>query len=151
MKKSAVLALAAVLILAAAPALAEQKNTGCGLGTMIFGHNESLVSQVATAGLNWAFSSQPLGISSGTSECEKPEALVRSEKVKSFVAGNMDALATDIARGQGEYLDTLAALLEIPDAGRADFYARLKANFSGIYASDGVTSEEVLTRIEAVL
>lgn len=152
MKRTAtVLLCALVLISAAGNVFAEQKNTGCGLGAMIFGHNESLVSQVAAAGLNWAFCSQPLGISAGTSECERPEALVRSPRVKDFVASNMDALACDMARGEGEYLDTLAVLLEVPEASRAGFYARLKADFAGIYSKDSITSDEVLSRIELSL
>lgn len=149
MKRTAkVLLCALVLISMAGPVWALQKNTGCGLGAMIFGHNESIASQIAAVHLNWVFSSQPLGISSGTSECEKPEALVRSPKVKDFVAQNMDSLAADVARGQGEYLDTLAVLLEVPEASKAGFYAKLKADFSGIYASDSVTSDDVLHRIE---
>lgn len=150
-RTAAILLCALILVSSAGLCLADQKNTGCGLGTMIFGHDESLVSQVATAGLNWVFCSQPLGISSGTSECERPEALVQSPRVRDFVAANLDALAKDMARGEGEYLDTLASLLEVPENARPGFYSKLKAAFPEIYGADSVTSDEVLSRIEMML
>ena len=58
------------------------------------------------------------------------------KKLNTFVAHNMDNLARDIARGQGEYVNTLALLMEVPNANRAAFRSQLQAHFSDIYTSD---------------
>jgi hypothetical protein len=63
----------------------------------------------------------------------------------------MDNLAMDIARGQGEYLNTLAVLLEVPENERARFYTKLQTHFSDIYTSATVTHVDVLKNIETVV
>ena len=62
----------------------------------------------------------------------------------------MDNLARDIARGQGEYVNTLALLMEIPDAKRVAFRSQLQAHFSDIYTSDQITYPEVVQNIVIV-
>ncbi|MDI6797464.1 MAG: DUF3015 family protein [Desulfatibacillaceae bacterium] len=143
--------LTALFLLATPAVMAGQENYGCGLGTMIFGNTHTLLSQVAAASTNQAFGSQYFGISSGTSECKSPESLVYSPRVKVFVAENMDSLALDIARGQGLYLEALAALIEVPAENRGEFYTLLQANFSSIYPDGQVTSDDVVSNIAAVM
>ena len=63
----------------------------------------------------------------------------------------MDNLANDIARGHGEYLNTLAVLMEVPEGSRADFYTLLQNNFSNIYSSPQISSVEVLDNIESLM
>lgn len=48
-----------------------------------------------------------------------------NERINTYVADNMDNLANAAARGQGEYLNTLAVLMDVPEVSRTDFYARL--------------------------
>jgi hypothetical protein len=67
-----------------------------------------------------------------------------------FVAENMDNLAKDIARGQGESLDTLSVLMNVPAENRATFNTRLQANFDHIFTSPQVTDAEVLQNIITV-
>jgi hypothetical protein len=143
--------LTAALLLAGPAAMAGQENYGCGLGTMIFGNTHTLLSQVAAASTNQTFGSQYFGMSSGTSECKSPESLVYSPRVKVFVAENMDSLALDIARGQGLYLEALAALIEVPAENRGEFYSLLQANFSSIYPDEQVTSDDVISHIAALM
>lgn len=47
-----------------------------------------------------------------------------------FIERNADKLALDIARGQGEYLDALAELLEVPQDLRGAWYKELKAGYA---------------------
>ena len=108
-------------------------------------------SQVCAATTNGSFGNQTFGITSGTLECEKPATFASNEKLNTFVAENMDNLARDIARGDGEYLSTLAVLLDIPVQERPVLYTRLQANFSTIYTSSGVTHLDVLRNLETLL
>ena len=71
--------------------------------------------------------------------------------IDNYISDNMDNLANDIARGPGEYLNTLAVLMEVPEGTRTDFYSRLQSNFSNIYTSTAVTSTDVLKNIEGLM
>ncbi|HPC47607.1 MAG TPA: DUF3015 family protein [Deltaproteobacteria bacterium] len=126
---------------------ASQKNTGCGLGSVIFKGQEALLFQVLAVTTNGTSGNQTFGITSGTLNCDQPAKIVSIERVNTYVSDNMDNLARDIARGDGEYLHTLAVLMEVPEAQRAGFYARLQANFSRIYTSTEVTSTDVVKNI----
>lgn len=153
MKKVVVIVMAAFLVvtLAGISFAAPKENVGCGLGYIVFKGKDGLLSQTCAATTNGTFGNQTFGITSGTSECEQYSTFSANEKLNKFVSDNMDNLAVDIARGQGEYLNTLAVLLEVPEIQRADFYANLQTHFSEIYTSDTVTHVEVLNNIERVV
>ncbi len=152
MKRAAFLTIALISILAFAGGVsAQMQNTGCGLGSMIFEGETGLVQQVLAVTTNSSFGNQTFGISSGTSRCEQPTNLASNRKLNEFVAENMDPLAKDIARGQGEYLETLAVLLDVPPQNRKDFGAKLQNNFSLIYTGETVTHADVLNNIQSVL
>ncbi|MFN8548701.1 MAG: DUF3015 family protein [Candidatus Eisenbacteria bacterium] len=152
MKKLALLALAGMSVLTFAGSVqANQKNTGCGLGSLIFKDQDGLLSQVCAATFNGIYGNQTFAISTGTSNCEKATSFTSNERLNKFVDENMDNLAIDISRGNGEYLTTLAVLIDTPVEQRAEFYRTLQANFSAIYTSDAVTTVDVLSNIEKVL
>ena len=125
----------------------DQKNTGCGLGTIVFEGQNGLVSQTFAVTTNGTFGNQTFGITSGTSNCEQPKAYTHNEKLNTFVADNMDNLARDIARGNGEYVNTLAVLMDVPETQRISFRSQLQSHFSQIYPSDKVTHSEVVQNI----
>lgn len=126
-----------------------QSNTGCGLGSQAITDNDSLIGQLAMTFLNGISGNQTFGISSGTSGCKQATSVVSNETHK-FVAENMDGLAQDIAMGTGETLETLAELMEVPTAEKADFYATLQGSFSDIYTSENVEAGTVIDNIVAV-
>ncbi len=152
MRKLGALAIAICCTLAlGGTAHAIQSNTGCGLGTMIWEGKDGLLSQVCAATTNGTFGNQTFGITSGTLNCTTAPSFIASEKLNTFVGDNMDNLAMDISKGSGEYLTTLAVLLDIPMDERAQLYETLQANFSSIYTSESVTHIDVLSNIEMVL
>ena len=130
---------------------ANKQNTGCGLGYMVMQGNDGLLFQVLAVTTNGTFGNQTFGITSGTLECEKPGKFATREQLNRYVAENMDNLANDIAKGQGEYLNTLAVLMDVPEGSRADFYVKLQSNFAEIYPSTDVTSIDVVTNIESLM
>ncbi|MBI5232857.1 MAG: DUF3015 family protein [Deltaproteobacteria bacterium] len=128
-----------------------KQNVGCGLGEVALeGADETLMVQVLAATTNGTFGNQTFGITSGTSNCKQPTRVVSSERLNEFVAGNMDTLAKDMARGQGEALSTLAELMAVSHENRAEFYATLQANFSKVFTSESVESADVIDNIAAV-
>ncbi|NNE08322.1 MAG: DUF3015 family protein [Gemmatimonadetes bacterium] len=130
---------------------AGRSNTGCGLGTIAWEGKDGLLSQVCAATTNGTFGNQTFGITSGTLECERASALVASKQLNDFVGDNMDNLAMDISKGNGEYLSTLAVLLDVPVEERPALYSKLKANFTAIYPTENVTHIDVLNNLETVL
>ena len=130
---------------------ADKTNTGCGVGTMIFEGKEGVLSQACAATTNGLLGNQTFGITSGTLECTKPATFSSNEKLNKFVGENMANLAMDMSKGSGEYLTTLAVLMDVPVPERSQVYHLLQANFSKIYTSDSVTQVDVLNNIEAVL
>ncbi len=152
MKRFGFLVLVVVTVVAfTGVAFASKTNTGCGLGQLIFKGHEGLVSQTCAATFDGTFGNQTFGITTGTSECDQFKQLWANERINTFVAENMDNLAKDMAQGSGEYLNTLAVLMEVPEGQRTDFYSRLQGNFAQIYTSDQVTSVDVLKNIATVI
>jgi hypothetical protein len=153
MKKFLIIALIAVFSVSVGTELfAKQSNVGCGLGTVIFKDKEGLLFQLFAVTTNHSVcGNQTFGISTGTLNCEQFKGIVSNEKINKFVADNMDNLAKDIAKGNGEYLNTLAVLMEVKEPVRGQFYGKLQSNFSKIYTSDKVTHTDVLNNIEKVM
>jgi len=139
------------LALAGTALAAERSNVGCGLGTIIFEGKNGLLSQTCAATFNGSFGNQTFGITSGTLDCAPAPAFVAFERLNKFVGDNMDNLAMDISQGNGEYLSTLAVLLDVPVEERSQFYALLQTNFSNIYTGEDVTHIDVLNNLEVVL
>lgn len=123
-------------------------NNGCGLGNQVIKNQDTVLLQVLGATTNGTSGNQTFGITSGTSGCVKPASIVSNEKVKSFIANNMDQLAMDISAGKGESIDTLATLLKVED--KAEFGTKLQNNFSSIYTSSDVEAASVIDSIVAV-
>lgn len=122
-------------------------NTGCGLGTMIIGEKDSSLLQSLAVTTNGTSANQTFGISSGTLGCKKPSKFAQSERVNTFVMANMDNLAVDIARGQGETLSNLAAMMNVSDVDK--FGKNLQTKFDTIYASADVEYADVVDAIYA--
>ena len=121
------------------------ENTGCGLGSLIIKDQSTSVLQALAATTNGTSGNQTFGITSGTSNCNKPSDFVSNDKLNKFVEENMDELALDISAGHGETLSTVAKLMNVENT--PEFSAKLQANFSNIYTSENVTSATVIDSI----
>jgi hypothetical protein len=111
---------------------------GCGLGSLIFEPNSGF-TQIFAATTNGTFGSQTFGISSGTSNCA--DTAGGSASAKAFVETNRTALAKDIARGQGETLESLSRLGGCADARAVG--ASLQRNFDKVFPSAAMSDSDV--------
>jgi|APTNR8051073442_1049403.scaffolds.fasta_scaffold02087_9 hypothetical protein len=135
-------------------AQAEEKhpnNTGCGLGSMAWEGQSGVAPQVFASTTNGTFGTQTFGITSVTSGCAKNGKVQRPDQMAMFIGPNIDKLAQDMSRGNGETLASLAEVIEIDDADRPQFYAATQRNFNRIIPTDNVTAREVATSINAVM
>ena len=144
MKKS-VLALVMCFTFVATSVFAN--NVGVGLGTMVLkGKSGKLMEFVATC-LNGICGNGTFALTTGTLGY-KEGAVIGVNIVDVYVAENMDSLANDIAKGDGEYLDTLAHLMKVEN--KDAFKDKLHKNFNKIYTSKDVTSKEIVANINQV-
>jgi hypothetical protein len=120
---------------------------GCGLGSQVFKENDQ-VSQILAGTTNGTSGNQTFGISSGTSGCTPDGAMASAEKLNIFTGENLDKLALDIAKGEGETLDTFIELSGVQN--KAEFVFKLQSNFSKIFTSENVTAGEVLANIQNI-
>jgi hypothetical protein len=146
--KKILVSLAAIVALSSSLAANVNNQTGCGLGSLIIKDDSTAVMLALQATTNGTFGNQTFGITSGTLNCKKTQ-FVMNKQTEEFVASNMDQLAKEIARGEGEALDTLAELLEVSD--KAAFFVSLQENYNKIYTSQDVKMADVLDNISTTL
>jgi hypothetical protein len=139
MRKQFFIALMGTLLVAGTAA-AEPKYgaAGCGLGSMLFSPNSGFL-QIFAATTNGISGNQTFGITSGTSNCSNPEG--GKESAKAFVETNRQALAKDIARGQGETIQSLAQLAGCKDSSQVGM--SLQTHYDTIFPDAGVSDVSV--------
>lgn len=141
--------MAALSATASTPAQARAYGpAGCGLGSLIF-EPSSGFTQVFAATTNGTFGNQTFGITSGTSNCAGGSG--GSASAKAFVETNRVALARDIARGQGETIDSLSRLAgcRTSSAVGSSLQLRFDQIFTDVAASDGQVSDNVIEALRS--
>lgn len=121
-------------------------STGCGLGTTLWAGKTGLGPQIMAVTTNGTSGNQTFGITTGTLGCDQNDVIASAE-VRQFASVNLDNLATDIARGEGETLASLAAAMKVDTPDQPLMFATLKGNFTRIFPDDGVSSNDVLVSI----
>jgi hypothetical protein len=112
---------------------------GCGLGSLIFEPNSGF-TQIFAATTNGTFGSTTFGITSGTSNCAG-DADGGTASAKAFVETNRTALAKDIARGQGETIESLSRLGGCADAKAVG--TSLQKNFDKVFPQVSMSDADV--------
>lgn len=70
-----------------------------------------------------------------------------SQKARLFAAVAFENLEQDIARGNGEYLRSLAVLMKIPAGEQDEFRSLSQKQYSRLFASDQRTAESMLATL----
>lgn len=129
-------------------------NVGVGLGTLLFesiGYTDTVLGQTCAATTNGSFSNQLFFVTTGTGGAKDTSGgFVDNRPLRDYVRDNLDALAKEIAAGQGESLATLAELAGVAEADRAAFYQKLQANFARIFPDAEVSSDQVVANLATV-
>ncbi|EKO3794304.1 MULTISPECIES: DUF3015 family protein [Vibrio] len=144
-------AVAALVALPFSNAVMADSDIGCGVGTMIFDGKEGKVFKVLGATTNGTSGNQTFGITFGTLGCDGTGTINSAQKLALFIDGNLDNLARDIARGEGETLATLSEVWGIQASDKAAFNQLAKENFANVFQSENVTSQEVFTNLNALV
>lgn len=151
MRKIAIIAGASIALASASAFAAGADSTGCGLGTTIFDGQTGLAPQVLAVTTNGTFGNQTFGISSNTLGCERDGTVRPASKVAMFMGSNMNKLAMDMSRGQGETLTTLADMMGVKPDDRQAFYDLAQANVGTIFPSTTTTAGDALASLDKSL
>lgn len=132
----------AVAVLAAAPSFAMAANgpAGCGLGTaVVFPDATEWYEHVLAATTNGTSGNQTFGMTSGTLGCEDANGPLKA--AAAFINDNMDQLAADSARGQGETLDALAQVMGIESVDQSAFRTTVQSNFDTMFTAESTAND----------
>ena len=123
-------------------------DAGCGLGSIVFEGKEGIPFNILAATTNGTSGNQTFGMTTGTLNCGEGKFQVA---MSLFVNDNLDSLAMDSARGEGETIDTLAAMWGMEEADRAHFASLVQSRFDEIFTSQDATAEDVLNNFNRVI
>lgn len=134
------------------PAVAMAQNVGnCGWGSKLFDGQKGIPAQVLAVTTNGTSGNQTFAISSGTSGCTQDGVVRTNWKTAAFIDNNMNKLAKDMSRGEGESLEALASVVGVDKADTPVFKRTLQANFANIFSAEQASSEQVYSNIKNVL
>ena len=140
---------AAALISASSFAMADNGPAGCGLGTaVVFPDANEWHEHVLAATTNGTSGNQTFGMTSGTLGCESANGPLKA--AEAFMNDNMDQLAADSARGQGETLDALAQVMGVEAADTAAFRATVQSNFDSMFTTEVTAGDAFRSLTEAM-
>jgi len=78
------------------------------------------------------------------------DGLIKTDhRVQAFMAFNFENIKQDMAKGQGEYLDSLSTLMEIPPEHRASFYTHAQSRYS-LVVQQKSSPQETLVQLVAM-
>lgn len=143
------------LILAASMAMASSASfaatdAGCGLGSVLWEGQEGIAPNVLAATTNGTSGNQTFGMTTGTLGCDNSSSKGFMAMNK-FLDSNIDKVARDMSRGQGEALEGLASVMGITEQDKGAFFAVSKANFDRIFSASEVTRAQMVESLAAVM
>lgn len=153
--RKVLLILTAVVVGAPAVSFAKGGNhpmAGCGLGYVLFGHNDNQkIMQVLAATTNGISANQTFGMTSGTSGCTDDGAVKFVKEAEVFAEVNLDTLRREMAMGDGEYVRSFAALLGATESDMPSMLKLFQSQYTTLFPSSATTSGEMLAALSTVI
>ena len=137
-----------VLLMAASSFALADSGPGCGAGAVLFKGQSGLAPHVLAATTNGALS-QTVAMTVGTWGCNANSTI--NVMAAAFIDQNMEQLAADASRGEGEYLSALMTLLKIEDVDKSHFKVVMQERFDTIFPDQNTTSDQTLSQLESVM
>jgi hypothetical protein len=120
---------------------------GCGVGAMVWKGQSGIVPHVLAATTN-GMASQTVSMTLGIVGCNTNEHV---QSMAMLMESRGEAIAADMARGEGEHLTALAVTLGVTEEDRPLFNKVLNEHFSSVFPSSETTSGEAVNHIVALL
>lgn len=127
---SVVLASASTVAFANGPA-------GCGLGTAVVFPDANEWHEHVMASVTNQSASQSVSMTSNFLNCDSANGPLKL--AQAFMEDNMDQLAADVARGEGETLAALAEVIGVEAQDTAAFNRTLQSNFDNLFSTEATS------------
>lgn len=138
------------LLSASSVAMAEAPGgPNCGWGNMLFEGQSGLGSHIIATITNGTSGNATFGMTTGTNGCSTSGTLTYGGK--SMVSSIMGEFSEDVARGEGDAMDTVAVIYGVEKQDRATFAKVMHENFAVIFPSEDVTADDMMASIEEVM
>jgi hypothetical protein len=126
-------------------------DAGCGLGSMIISKNTKALQLFAMT-TNHMTLSQPLGITSGTSNCSSNGIVMREKEIQYYVEVNQSEITRQMSMGKGEKIETLASLYGCQtDSSKQTFIEVSRTQYGRIQTHSKVKPDEFLKNLNEVI
>ncbi len=122
---------------------------GCGWGNALFKGSTGTATHVVAGITNAITGNNTFGMTSGTNGCTTTGTLGYGGQ--SVVSSIMDEFSEDVARGEGDALDTVSVVYGVDAQDRDTFAKVMHENFSTLFPSEDVTAEEMMASIEEIM
>lgn len=121
---------------------------GCGWGNMLLKGQSGPIHFLATT-TNGTSGNKTFGMTTGTNGCSTSGALTYGGQ--SMISSIMGEFSEDVARGEGDAMDTVALIYGVDKQDRNTFAKVMHQNFATIFPSENVTADEMMSSIEEVM
>ena len=122
---------------------------GCGWGNALFKGQSGTATHVLAGITNVTTGNNTFGMTTGTNGCTTTGTL--SYGGESVVSAIMDEFSEDVARGEGDAMNTVAVVYGVEAQDRDTFAKVMHENFTTLFPSENVTAEEMMASIEEVM
>lgn len=138
------------LLAASGMAMAEAPGgPNCGWGNMVFQGQSGLIPHLGASLTNGTSGNATFGMTSGTNGCSTDGRLTYGGK--EMISSLMGELTEDVARGEGDALNAVAAVLGVAAQDRAHFAQVTHQNFERIFPSAQTDVDSVIAALYAVM
>ena len=122
---------------------------GCGWGQALFEGQTGTATHVLAGITNAITGNNTFGMTTGTNGCSTTGTL--SYGGENIVSAIMDEFSEDVARGEGDAMNTVAVVYGVDVQDRDTFAKVMHENFTTLFPSEDVTAEEMMASIEEVM
>ncbi len=132
---------------------ASASQAACGIGSNIWEGDDRTIAKVAASLTNF-WTAKGISTTFGLAGCTEDDNLLKqasNERLRHFASRNLDHLAIEMARGEGENLDAFAHLLSVRPQDRAHFRSFVQRNLADLLTHDHVSSDELLANLNRLM
>ena len=134
-----------IALVSATSAFSKDSSSGCGMGWEV-APRQSLISSTTRSIVNATFSST-IAMTLGTSGCAKHSIVKNDAKGIHFAEANLNQLAIEMARGNGEFVTSFATVFGCQNS--TAFGSMVQANYEVVLPSEKTSGVELYNNVKA--
>lgn len=130
---------------------AKDGSSGCGPGWYVTQKNSLLSSAIRGTTNALLAPSVTLGMTFGTSNCTKHSIVKREKESLKFATENYFELASDTAKGNGDFLNAYAHLMGCNNKVKNQFKSQMQSSYTDLFKSGSTKAEALVEETYKVI